>query len=59
MVGEETPAAYVHPAQEATAMEQADGTALAEPAFRHQRSSSSEARPVNEDVRRHTSLCSS
>ena len=30
MVGEETPAAYVHPAQEATAIEQADGSCSGE-----------------------------
>ena len=50
MVGEETPAAYVHPAQEATAIEQADGTVLARPSMQHVRSSSSEALPAGHEV---------
>ncbi len=50
MVGEETPAAYVHPAQEATAIEQADGSALARPSMQHVRTLSSEALPAAHEV---------
>ena len=50
MTGEETPAAYVHPAQETTAIEQAGGIALDRPSSQHQRSSSSEALPMRDEV---------
>ena len=49
MVGEETPAAYVHPAQEATAIGQADGIASGQPASQGQRSSS-EALQLGDEV---------
>ena len=54
MMAEETPAAYVHPAQEATAIELADGSALAGPASQHQRSSSAASLPVLNEVREKT-----
>lgn len=56
MVGEETPAAYVHPAQEATAIAQADGTVLGQLESQGQ-GSSSEALPMrDEEVSPHCHL---
>ena len=52
VVGEETPAAYVHPAQETTATEQAPGSALERPSSQHHRSSSSlsDVLPMQDEV---------
>ena len=50
MIGEETPAAFVHPAEEATAIQQPDGAAIAEARPHHRSSPTSDSLPMEDEV---------
>jgi len=50
MIGEETPAAFVHPAEEVTAIQQPDGAAVAEARPHHRSSPLSDSLPMEDEV---------